>query len=153
MFSSENSSLSGDTTRPVLREKVTGLDLVHEACVIKQVSDVVPWDNQDNLIPKQAEVMVKFLVTVVFLPLCFLVSLSTNLVNIGVFCKLGLKERVNMCLFSLSVLDLLYVVVVYGMHASVPHMFAIGQEDTIEPSMVFFFETHLIGFLNFGTAP
>ncbi|KAL8582925.1 hypothetical protein ACOMHN_057077 [Nucella lapillus] len=120
-----------------------GVDFVPEGCVLKQVSELVPWDNQHNLIPKKVEVIVNLLVSGICLPLCFLVSFATNVVNMVVFYKQGLKERVNMCLFSLSLLDLLYVAVVYGLNSSIPYMFIKGKGTEIGPSEIFFFKTHL----------
>ncbi|KAL8606536.1 hypothetical protein ACOMHN_015576 [Nucella lapillus] len=74
-------STSDPITSPGSGGNITsvGLRLVPEGCVMKQVSGVVPWDNQHNLIPKQVEVIVNFLISGIYLPLCFLVSFSTNM--------------------------------------------------------------------------
>jgi hypothetical protein len=36
-------------------------------------------------------------------------SFPTNILSMAVFVKQGLKERINLCLFSLSLVDLVYM--------------------------------------------
>ncbi|KAL8618602.1 hypothetical protein ACOMHN_015712 [Nucella lapillus] len=125
---------------------------VPEECVVRQVWKVIPWDNKDNLISKQTESLVSILLLGICLPLCFLVSLCTNLVNMAVFCKQGLKERINVCLFTLSLMDLLYVSAVYGLSSDILYMFAIGKADETRPMELFFFKYHLVGLIGSGQA-
>ena len=54
---------------------------------------------------------------VILLPILFLIGGPANVINMAVFYKQGLKERINVCLFSLSLSDglyLLYNIVLYG---------------------------------------
>ncbi|KAL8563841.1 hypothetical protein ACOMHN_034220 [Nucella lapillus] len=83
-------------------------------CVLEQVSQDLPWTERDRLLPTQVKFIVQFAVFVIPMPLLFITSCSTNILSMVVFYKQGLKERINMCLFSLSLVDMLYVIVAYG---------------------------------------
>ncbi|XP_076436202.1 uncharacterized protein LOC143275809 [Babylonia areolata] len=82
-----------------------------EGCVVLSVKPgaFIPWDNPDNLISREVEVAVDTAVAVLFLPILFSISAPCNVLNMIVFCKQGLKERINLCLFSLSLADSLYM--------------------------------------------
>ena len=80
-------------------------------------SDFLPWDNPDNLVSAQTEDLVRRLRDVVVLPILFLIGGPANVINMAVFYKQGLKERINVCLFALSLADGLYLlfnIVLYG---------------------------------------
>ena len=82
-----------------------------------QQMDFLPWDNPDNLLSAETEQLVSRLGTVVVLPILFLMGGPANVVNMAVFYRQGLTERINVCLFALSLSDglyLLYNVVLYG---------------------------------------
>ena len=78
-------------------------------CLTLQFQDFVPWDNPDNVISFQVEDLVRRLKDVVFLPILFLIGGPANVINMAVFYKQGLKERINVCLFALSLADGLYL--------------------------------------------
>ena len=42
-------------------------------------------------------------------PILFLIGGPANVLNMAVFYKQGLKERINVCLFALSLSDFLFV--------------------------------------------
>lgn len=81
-----------------------------EGCMVVAQGDFTPWDNPDNLVSSRVENAVGAAVAVVFLPVLFLVGTPANVVNAVVFWRQGLKERINVCLFSLSIADLAYMV-------------------------------------------
>ena len=85
--------------------------VVPTGCIILSVDpgDFIPWDNPDNLVSHEVEKAMDSAVAVVFLPLLFLLSVPTNVVNMLVFWRHGLKERINVCLFCLSLADLIYI--------------------------------------------
>ena len=100
---------------------VTDLDAnstLSSACPVLQFhSDFLPWDNPDNILSAQTEDFVRRLRDFVVLPTLFLIGGPANVINMAVFYKQGLKERINVCLFSLSLSDglyLLYNIVLYG---------------------------------------
>ena len=68
--------------------------------------EYLPWDNPDNIISVKFEDMVRK-IRYVFLPVLFLIGGPANVINMLVFYKQGLKERVNLCLFALSLADFL----------------------------------------------
>ncbi|KAL8598200.1 hypothetical protein ACOMHN_043271 [Nucella lapillus] len=98
-------------TTPEVVENHTDVLQPPEGCVVLSVKPgaFIPWDNPDNLISREVEVAVDTAVAVVFLPILFAISAPTNVLNMIVFCKHGLKERINLCLFSLSLADSLYM--------------------------------------------
>ena len=81
----------------------------HPGCLILQFQSFVPWDNPDNIVSFQVEDLVRRLKDVVFLPILFLIGGPANVINMAVFYKQGLKERINVCLFALSLADELYL--------------------------------------------
>ena len=81
----------------------------HSGCIILQYQDFIPWDNPDNIISFQVEDLTRRLKDVVFLPILFLIGGPANVINMAVFYKQGLKERINVCLFALSLADGLYL--------------------------------------------
>ena len=81
----------------------------HSGCISLQYQDFIPWDNPDNIISFQTEQLIRKLKDVVFLPILFLIGGPANVINIAVFYKQGLKERINVCLFALSLADGLYL--------------------------------------------
>ena len=89
----------------------------HSGCIILQNQDFIPWDNPDNIISRETESIVRILKDVVFLPILFLIGGPANVINMAVFYKQGLRVRINVCLFALSLADGLYLVnmmVLYG---------------------------------------
>ena len=84
--------------------------LGHPGCFTIKFSEFVPWDNPGNVISFEVEDLVHELKDVVFLPILFLIGGPANGINMAVFYKQGLKERINVCLFALSLADGLYLV-------------------------------------------
>ena len=79
-------------------------------CLVLQLQlDFLPWDNPDNIVSAQTENLVRRLRDVVVLPILFTIGGPANVMNMAVFYKQGLKERINMCLFALSLADELYL--------------------------------------------
>ena len=85
---------------------------VPDGCMVLSVEpgDFIPWDNPDNLVSQEVEQAVDLAVAVFFLPALLLLSVPTNVVNMLVFWRHGVRERINLCLFCLSLADLLYII-------------------------------------------
>ena len=79
-------------------------------CKILHFDGFVPWDNPDNLVSLEAEAFTERLKGAIVLPLMFLIGGPANVINMAVFYKQGLKERINLCLFALSLADELYLI-------------------------------------------
>ena len=87
-------------------------------CLVLQLQlDFLPWDNPDNIVSAQTENLVRRVRDVVVLPILFIIGGPANVMNMAVFYKQGLKERINVCLFALSLADELYLlfsITLYG---------------------------------------
>ena len=81
-----------------------------EGCKILKFDGFFPWDNPDNLVSLEVEAFAERLKGAILLPLLFLIGGPANVINMVVFYKQGLKERINLCLFALSLADKLYMI-------------------------------------------
>ena len=79
-------------------------------CRILHFDGFIPWDNPDNLVSLEVEAFAERLKSAILLPLLFLIGGPANVINIAVFYKQGLRERINLCLFALSLADELYLI-------------------------------------------
>ena len=72
--------------------------------------EFLPWDNPDNIVSAEVEDTARRLKDGLLLPILFLIGGPANVINMAVFYKQGLKDRVNLCLFALSLADELYLI-------------------------------------------
>ncbi|XP_076444189.1 uncharacterized protein LOC143282434 [Babylonia areolata] len=70
--------------------------------------EFLPWDNPDNLVSAEVEEIVSRIKSNV-LVLLFLIGGPANVINMAVFYNQGLNDRVNLCLFALSLADELHL--------------------------------------------
>jgi hypothetical protein len=77
----------------------------------------VPWNNPHSLISFQTERLIGRIKAVVLLPMLYIIGLAGNILNAMVFARQGLRERINMCLFTLAVTDLACTSIVMAYHA------------------------------------
>nr|KAG5686966.1 hypothetical protein BaRGS_022967 [Batillaria attramentaria] len=73
--------------------------MIPDGCVLPPFLGFLPWDNPDNLISHDTEDLLEKAVSLVALPLLFLVSTPGNVLNMIVFYRHGLRDRINLCLF------------------------------------------------------
>ena len=78
-------------------------------CLVLQYQDFLPWDNPTNVISAKTEDLVRRWKNALVLPVLFVIGGPANVINMAVFYKQGLKERINVCLFALSLADFLYL--------------------------------------------
>ena len=90
---------------------------VPENCIILGVNTTIPWDNPNNLISLEAEYLFDRIKCTILTPILFFVGFPANCINMAVFFKQGLKERINLCLFSLALIDLFCSTVVFSFYA------------------------------------
>ena len=90
---------------------------IPDHCVILGVNATIPWDNPRNLISMEDEHLIDRLKSAIFIPLLYLVGAPANVVNMVVFFRQGLRERINVCLFSLALVDLLYLTLLFVFYA------------------------------------
>ena len=79
-------------------------------CKTLHFDGFIPWDNPDNIVSLEVEAFAERLKGAVVLPLLFLIGGPANVINMAVFYKQGLRERINLCLFALSLADELYLI-------------------------------------------
>ena len=84
-------------------------DAILKGCKILKFDGFFPWDNPDNLASLEVEAFAERLKGAILLPLLFLIGGPANVINMAVFYKQGLRERINLCLFALSLADELYL--------------------------------------------
>ena len=90
---------------------------VPQNCIILGMNATIPWNNPNNLISLEAEFLFDRIKATVLIPVLFLIGFPANCVNMAVFFKQGLKERINLCLFSLALVDIMALTVVFTLHA------------------------------------
>ena len=99
-----------DTTSIPIISTISRNNNSSEGCKILKFDSFIPWDNPDNLVSLEVEAFVEWLKGAIILPLLFLIGGPANVINMAVFYKQGLRERINLCLFALSVADELYLI-------------------------------------------
>jgi len=65
----------------------------------------IPCDNAENLVDKATREEVEGLLLMTVLPSLELFGVTTNVINCMVFVRQGLRDRINLCLFSLALAD------------------------------------------------
>ena len=90
---------------------------VPENCVILGVNTTIPWNNPYNLISLEAENLFDRIKSAILVPALYLIGLPANCINMAVFFKQGLKERINFCLFSLALVDLICLTEIFAIYA------------------------------------
>ena len=104
------SDLSNTTGFTPININITRNNSILEGCKILEFDGFIPWDNPDNLVSAEVEAFSERLKGAIVLPLLFLIGGPANVINMAVFYKQGLRERVNLCLFALSLADELYLI-------------------------------------------
>ena len=98
-------------------DNVTETFQVPEGCLVIPSLAATPVDNPRDLVSAGTARQYLTFVHVYVLTLCFLVSAPTNLINMAVFWKHGIKDRINLCLFCLSFADLIVIAFYFVMYA------------------------------------
>ena len=91
--------------------------VVPEHCVILGMNTTIPWNNPDDLISLEVENVFDRIKSAILIPAICLIGLPANCINTAVFFKQGLRERINLCLFSLALVDLIYLTVIFVIYA------------------------------------
>ncbi|KAL8578153.1 hypothetical protein ACOMHN_051708 [Nucella lapillus] len=125
---------------------------VPEGCVTTQFFAFLPWDNEHNLVSREVENIFNLIFTGICLPLLFIVAFCTNILSMLVFYKHGLQERINACLFTLSLVDLLSITVSFGYCSDVLYMFAIRKGGELGAVTQFFIKYYLTSLYSLVTA-
>ena len=73
----------------------------------------IPWNNPHNIISVETFLFFEKVVTCGVNLVMFSIGVPTNLLNCLVFYRQGLRDRMNLCLFSLALVDMLYATFLY----------------------------------------
>ena len=151
--------VAGNTTssehNATIVETAVGLNItwnvsVPEGCIPVRfdLMEYLPWDNPDNIVSAEFENMARK-IRYISMPFFFMIGGPTNVINMLVFYKQGLKERVNLCLFALSLADLLdwvHLMSVLGEQT----VLQFTTEEVYGPVLRFMFNNNLGGFHGFS---
>lgn len=109
--------------------QVTNVTPLYSPNISENCIHISSSDGAGDLVSPETKLLVAKLKSAVFMPLLFLVCSSTNVINMIVFYKQGLQHRVNLCLFSLALVDL--TVVFYHFTIFAEHMFSFNSQEII----------------------
>ena len=125
---------------------------ISENCIILGVNTTIPWNNPHNLISLETEFLFDRIKAAIIIPVLFLVGFPANCINMAVFFKQGLKERINLCLFSLALIDLFYLTLVLAICAErIYTQFTDGER--IGAVYRFMVKHNLLGLYGLGYGP
>lgn len=116
-------------------------------CIILQYLGYVPWDNPQDSVSLQLRNMFGNYVNGLILPVLFLISTPTNCLNMAVFYKQGLKDRIHLCLFWLAFADLLLMWEMFCTYIDLVYALSTNALITSSTSVQFFIKNKLL-FLN-----
>ena len=139
----------GDATS-ITSQNVTGNMSVPDGCLVVRLEkmEFLPWDNPDNVVSAEVEHIARR-VKDNMLFFLFLIGGPANVINLAVFYKQGLKERVNLCLFALSLADVIFLVQSMCFFGEQIHL-QFTTKEIFGPVMRFMFNNNLVGFFGFS---
>ncbi|KAL8583972.1 hypothetical protein ACOMHN_048579 [Nucella lapillus] len=82
-------------------------------CRVIDGNTSVAWDSKESVLSYETEQVVYLIHSLGIIPVLFVTGAPLNLLNMLVFFKQGLSDRINVCLFSLALVDLLYLILVF----------------------------------------
>ena len=139
-----NSSGFGDAGTPLLTSS---------GCLIVNISGLIIYDDSDDPVSSKTVEVFNDLKATVLIPALFFIGFPTNCLNLLVFFKHNLKQRINMCLFCLSLVDLIYITFRFMMYVEQVRPGAMDADDKTALTVVtFIVNNHLLGLSGFGWA-
>ena len=122
---------------------------IPENCIIVGMNATDPRNNPHNLISLEVEFLFDKIKATILIPILFLVAFPSNCVNMAVFLKQGLRERINLCLFSLALVDLIHVSAVFVFYAE--RIFTkFTDDERYGPVYKFMLDKRIIVLFGFG---
>ena len=109
LLSNKTPSTYTETTTTTTPFATTTLSVEEKSSTISSDGDYLPWDNPDNIISYETYLLMERGLFCYAIPTLFLVGVPTNLLNCVVFYRQGLRDRMNLCLFCLALVDMLFV--------------------------------------------
>ena len=130
-------------------QNVTGNTSVPKGCLAVRFEEMefVPWDNLDNIVTSEVENIARR-VKDTLLFILFLIGGPANVINMAVFYKQGLKERVSLCLFALSLADEIYLTQAMFLYGEQLHV-QFTTKERYGPIMRIMVNSNMVGFFGF----
>ena len=140
------------TVTSSMLQNSTGNVSAPEGCYTIQFEEMefLPWDNPDNIVSAEVEDMTRRLKDRVFLPLLLLIGGPANVINMAVFYRQGLRERVNLCLFALSLADGFFLVQAMFLYGADQLVLPFDTKERYGPVTRFLADNKLVGLFGFG---
>ncbi|XP_076464812.1 uncharacterized protein LOC143296666 [Babylonia areolata] len=139
-------SVHGDVQS--LGPNVTFKDGCTESEVVFIDLEQLPEDDHHNIVTSEVEMIarkIKDSLLVIF----FITGGPANVINMAVFFKQGLKDRVNLCLFALSLADELHLIMGMIHHGEQLHL-ELSKTGTFGPIDTFLANYNLLGLMGFN---
>ncbi|XP_025091543.1 uncharacterized protein LOC112562477 [Pomacea canaliculata] len=130
-------------TSPLARNLSGNSSAFSDSCIVTSSSY-----GAGDLISPEAEFLITKLKSAVIIPLLYLFGGPTNLLNMIVFFKQGLGDRVNLCLFSLAIVD--FTSVSFYFLIFVEHIFMFNSPETFGEVYAFLMSNKVMLFYNMG---
>ncbi|KAL8573483.1 hypothetical protein ACOMHN_047754 [Nucella lapillus] len=124
-------------------------DSIATNCRIIDNNTMIPWNHAGNLVSWQTEELFYTICSGLLIPLFFIFGTPANVLNMVVFYKQGLKERINFCLFTLALIDILHLTPVFIFQVEHVNSWFTGQLRNGEIYR-FMRNNNLLGFYGFG---
>ncbi|KAK7469609.1 hypothetical protein BaRGS_00036399 [Batillaria attramentaria] len=120
-----------------------------QGCLVLQPNkpNFLPWDNPDNLVSLEVVETFDIIAYVVCLSL-FLVGAPTNIISLIAFYRQGVKQRINLCLFSQSFADLCNMTTNFLLYADQIYP-TVSNTSAPRPVLRFVINNYLIGLCSF----
>ncbi|KAL8573487.1 hypothetical protein ACOMHN_047758 [Nucella lapillus] len=125
------------------------IDGIANNCRIFDNNTRIPWNHPGNLVSWQTEELFYTICSGLLIPLFFIFGTPANVLNMVVFYKQGLKERINFCLFFLAFIDILHLTPVFIYQAEHVNSWFTGQLRNGDIYR-FVINNNLLGFYGFG---
>ena len=139
-----DSSGLGDGSTPLL---------TNHTCPFMNSSGVMLYDDSHDPISNATLILFNRLKATALIPSLFFIGFPGNILNLLVFFKHGLKQRINLCLFSLSLVDLVYLTFVFLNYVETMGLGApVSFHGSIGETVAFIISNRLLGFHGFGWA-
>lgn len=119
--------------------------ILPDGCINLLLNGFVPWLHPDNVVRFQDEVAFDRFKATILIPLLFLVSMPTNSLNMVIFFRQGLKERVHMCLFVLAFIDLAFIFFGFSMYGERVYFQFVPSEHRFGPAFQYILNHNVHG--------
>lgn len=123
-----------------------------EGCIVLPSTGQAPWSNPEDLVTIDVQVLLSNIKSMIILPILFIVGTPTNLLSMVVFYKHGLQQRTNVCLFTLSLIDLLFGIVSFCVYVDQLESNSLTEIPYFGHVAQFLMNNHVLGFYGLGWA-